>query len=68
MALIMFHGLGDTEQGAFSFAESLQVPDTVVVSLRGPLKMPRQLPGHMWINSFTPEGWYLYWHHITYTY
>lgn len=57
--LLVLHGIGDTEQDAIMFARSMNISNMGIVSARGPLKMPQQLPGHTWYSTFDKTGTYL---------
>ena len=55
--LICFHGLGDSPTPFAAFGKKLALPQTAVLSLRGPYELPMDL-GHSWFESIdlTSEG------------
>ncbi|GAA5837236.1 hypothetical protein JCM11251_004942 [Rhodosporidiobolus azoricus] len=54
---ILFHGLGDTCQPFFQLGQSLNLPQTAVLALQGPERVPLlEEDAWQWWESFTPLG------------
>lgn len=54
--LILLHGLGDTRDNFASFSFKMQLPQTAIVSLQGPFKIPFFDEGSGWMPSYDEEG------------
>ncbi|KAI0219014.1 hypothetical protein L0F63_002725, partial [Massospora cicadina] len=50
--LILLHGLGDNEDNFFKLGKRLNLPQTAVVALQAPLRLPLFEGSYMWWNSF----------------
>ncbi|KAH8423550.1 uncharacterized protein LDX57_001310 [Aspergillus melleus] len=46
--LILLHGLGDSAPAFTSFARALNLPETLIVTLQAPNRLPLDLPGFHW--------------------
>ena len=46
--LLLLHGLGDSAAGFTSFARALQLSETAIVTVQGPLPLPLELGGFHW--------------------
>lgn len=46
--LLLLHGLGDSAPAFTSFARALNLPETLVVTLQAPNRLPLDLPGFHW--------------------
>ena len=52
--LILFHGVGDTPDPFVTFAKTLSLPQTAILALKGPKKIPFVDTGFAWVDSFEP--------------
>ncbi|KAJ9299449.1 hypothetical protein DTO271G3_3071 [Paecilomyces variotii] len=46
--LLLLHGLGDTAASFTSFGRALNLPETTILTLQAPTKLPFDLPGFHW--------------------
>ncbi|KAA8647022.1 hypothetical protein EYZ11_000148 [Aspergillus tanneri] len=46
--LILLHGLGDSASAFTSFACALNLPETTILTLQAPTRLPFDLPGYHW--------------------
>lgn len=53
-ALLLLHGLGDSDVNFAKFGAKLQLPQTAVIAVRAPL--PLLDMGHTWFDVLTPSG------------
>ncbi|PYH98647.1 alpha/beta-hydrolase [Aspergillus ellipticus CBS 707.79] len=56
--LLLLHGLGDTSQNFTPLARSLNLPETLVLTIQAPLPLPFDLGGFHWGDdvTFSPAG------------
>ncbi|GAA5892340.1 hypothetical protein JCM6882_003642 [Rhodosporidiobolus microsporus] len=55
--LVLFHGLGDTAQPFFQLGQSLNLPQTAVLAIQAPERVPLlEEDAWQWWESFTPLG------------
>ena len=54
--LVLLHGVGDSEQGLFALGKGMQLPQTRILSLRAPLKLPLEGLGYWWFPCPLEDG------------